>query len=373
MNPYDLSHVPDEPLLRNLDAITASVDRQPAAVLLAHIGEVEARHLHLPAGYDSMFAYCVGKLRMSEDIAYKRIWVARKARRFPAIFLAIADGRVHLSGMYMLIRHFSARNVEGLIAAATHKRKREIQLLIAHRFPQAEVPATIRALPSPAVHVLQQLREEPSANTLDAPPACSTSCGQLAPGQVVPATPTRNDTCLQPTPAPLLARGRVTPLAPKVFSVQFSIPESAEDDLRAIQGLLAHQIPDRNIGKVSAVAYKIARGVLEKRKFAATDRPARARQRRKQRSRHVPAHVRRAVWKRDGGRCTFVSKDGTRCDERGGLEFDHVNEFARGGQATIEGMRLLCRAHNQYAAECTYGAQFMREKREAGAHRADAP
>jgi hypothetical protein len=98
MNPYDLSHVPDAPLVRSLDAITASVDGQPAAVLLAHIGEVEARNLYQPAGYSSMFAYCVGRLHMSEDIAYKRIRVARKARRFPTVFLAIAEGHLHLAG-----------------------------------------------------------------------------------------------------------------------------------------------------------------------------------------------------------------------------------------------------------------------------------
>ena len=30
----------------------------------------------------------------------------------------------------------------------------------------------------------------------------------------------------------------------------------------------------------------------------------------------------------------------------------------------MEGMRLLCRAHNQFAAEQTFGAGFMRTKRE---------
>src|SRR5438045_4039552 len=127
MNPYDLSHVPDAPLVRSIEAI-ATKDCRTTADLLAHLGEVEARKLHLAAGYASMFAYCVGKLHMSEDIAYKRIWVARKARRFPAIFPAIADGRVHLSGMYLLTGHLTRKNVEGLIAAATHKSKREIQL-----------------------------------------------------------------------------------------------------------------------------------------------------------------------------------------------------------------------------------------------------
>jgi hypothetical protein len=77
----------------------------------------------------------------------------------------------------------------------------------------------------------------------------------------------------------------------------------------------------------------------------------------------VPAQVRRAVWDRDQGRCTFVSAKGTRCKARRFLEFDHVDPVARGGQATVDRMRLRCRAHNQYEAERAFGAGFMNRKR----------
>jgi hypothetical protein len=43
---------------------------------------------------------------------------------------------------------------------------------------------------------------------------------------------------------------------------------------------------------------------------------------------------------------------------------DHVDPVARGGLATVAGIRLRCRAHNQYEAERTFGAEFMRHKRE---------
>ena len=46
------------------------------------------------------------------------------------------------------------------------------------------------------------------------------------------------------------------------------------------------------------------------------------------------------------------------------LEFDHIDPVARGGRATVEGMRLRCRAHNQYEAEQALRAGFMRERRE---------
>ena len=37
---------------------------------------------------------------------------------------------------------------------------------------------------------------------------------------------------------------------------------------------------------------------------------------------------------------------------------------ARGGEATVKGLRLRCRAHNQYEADHVFGAGFMNEKRE---------
>jgi len=59
-----------------------------------------------------------------------------------------------------------------------------------------------------------------------------------------------------------------------------------------------------------------------------------------------------------------VSENGQRCESRWSLEYDHVVPVARGGQATVEGIRLRCRGHNQYEADCVFGAGFMSDKRE---------
>jgi len=74
--------------------------------------------------------------------------------------------------------------------------------------------------------------------------------------------------------------------------------------------------------------------------------------------------VKRDVWERDQGQCTFVSDTGRRCESRKFLEYDHVDPVARGGQATVQGLRLRCRGHNQLEAERTFGAGFMSAKRE---------
>ena len=80
-------------------------------------------------------------------------------------------------------------------------------------------------------------------------------------------------------------------------------------------------------------------------------------------SRHIPDAIRRKVYERDGGRCTFVDEGGRRCMETGNVEFDHVDGFARTHLHDADRIRLLCRAHNQHAAEKTYGRAFMERAR----------
>jgi hypothetical protein len=79
-------------------------------------------------------------------------------------------------------------------------------------------------------------------------------------------------------------------------------------------------------------------------------------------SRYVPRKVLREVFARDGGQCAFVSPEGRRCSGREFLEVHHHVPFARGGKASVDNLRLSCRAHNLFLAELDYGRGFMREK-----------
>ena len=55
---------------------------------------------------------------------------------------------------------------------------------------------------------------------------------------------------------------------------------------------------------------------------------------RARRSRYIPAAVRREVWRRDGGCCSYVDPhSGRRCGSRFLLELDHIVPFALGGSA----------------------------------------
>jgi 5-methylcytosine-specific restriction endonuclease McrA len=179
------------------------------------------------------------------------------------------------------------------------------------------------------------------------PEAVRDSVGELVPEQVeAPAA--------RPEPVPPRSQRRL---------IQLTVDQGTYDKLSYAQALLSHAIPSGDVAQVLDRALDALIRETEKRRFAATKKP-RPRQSSTANRRHVPSHVKRAVWERDQGQCTFVSSTGHRCSARKFLEFDHVDPVARGGHASVDRMRLRCRAHNQYEAERVFGAGFMGEKRD---------
>ena len=334
MTRYSRSHLDDQALKLSLGTRAGS-ERAATADFLADIAEFDARRLYVPSGYDSMYAYSLRELRLSEDAAVMRIRAARAARLFPEIFPALAEGRLSLTAVFLLSRHVMdeqgnrAPGGQELVAEAMDKTKGEIQRLIAERFPQPDLPSKLEALA--------------------ATPASPTS-------SPVPERVNRHS----PDAAP---RPKVAPLSAQSFLLQMTIPQSAHDKLRYIQRLLGHAVPSGDLAEVHERAYDALIAQLEKQKFAKASR--RGPLRSSTDPRRIPAHVKGTVWERDGGQCTFVAESGHRCESRKRLEFDHVDPVSIGGEATVDNVRLRCRAHNQYEAECIFGAGFMENKREA--------
>jgi hypothetical protein len=347
MRAYTLTDVDDHELVSHLKSLVVK-DRGTTAEILAHIAEVDSRRLYLPAAHPSMFSYCQKELGFSEEMAFKRIRAARMARKYPVIFAAIADGRLHVSAVVLLSKYLRRDNADELLRAAFHKSKSEIVELLAERFPQADVPTLVRAIPSPS-NSGDQLspgtvpspsfgRVIPSTVELGAPESAAASVMPLqhAPGADV-------STQLSPgTVAP--PRARVEPLAPERYALQTTIRKDTRDKLRRIQELLGHQIARGDVAEVIDRAFDLLLANLEKQKFAATSRPRPVSKRESKNPRHIPAHVKRSVWERDQGQCSYVSDGGHRCPERSRLEFDHADPVARGGEASVETIRLRCRA-----------------------------
>src|SRR5438477_7434759 len=126
MQSFSLSHLSDG----DLDLATErSVGRVGTEIAwhLAHIAESDARRRYLPKGYASMSAYCIQHLGLTEDVALKHIQAARVAHRFPAVFEALADGRLHVSGVCELARWLTSENAPDLLEAAMRRTRAQIR------------------------------------------------------------------------------------------------------------------------------------------------------------------------------------------------------------------------------------------------------
>ena len=115
-----------------------------------------------------------------------------------------------------------------------------------------------------------------------------------------------------------------------------------------MQALGRHVIPSGDPAAIFDRALTLLLQDLERRRCAAVTSPRAARET-VGGSRHIPASVKREVWRRDDGRCAYTGRDG-RCKERSFLEYHHVQPYAAGGAATAANIELRCRAHNGYEA-----------------------
>ena len=281
MNHYSLTHLGNRELLRNCDALVAR-DCATTAELLAHIAEIDARKAHVPEGFRTMLDYCLEHLHLSKDAALKRIQAARAARQFPAIFEAVGGGRVHLTGVGLLVPYLTPENAGALLTAATHRSKEEIQRLLAERFPGSEMLALVQALPA-----------GPAANAGVAVPDRT---GGPPQGANVTDRSRSYAPAHMDSPGP---RAQVTPLAPQRFTLQVTIAQRTYQNLEYARALLAHQLPGGEIAEVLDRALAAYVGQLEKRRFAATRRPRSGRPCASTNPRHIPAEVKHSVWERE--------------------------------------------------------------------------
>jgi hypothetical protein len=251
MQAYELTHLSDEHLLRNLAALLAR-HRQTTVALLAHIAEVDRRRLYAPAGYPSMFAYCVSGLHLSEDAAAKRIHAARAARSYPALFTAMADGKIHLAAACLLAPHLNPDNVDELLAESIHRSKSELEQFLARRFPREDLPTrrpVIRALPASRETqtlrgVPERLRSVESPGLFPAVPLATSTSETSS----MPLEQRQEGSAPQPNKehAPEYVEtsesSRRDPKPRERFLLRVTIGRRVHDKLRYAQALLSHSV-----------------------------------------------------------------------------------------------------------------------------------
>jgi len=210
--PYHLS---DAELVAEVTSL-AIREHEATARLIAHLAELDARRLYLGAGFASLFTYCMEVLRLSEAETYNRIEAARVARKFPAILDRLAQRSLSLTTVCVLASHLTAENCEELLAAASTKSRREVEKLLAERFPRPDVACSVQKLPPPKAVPTQPQR----------------GAGVPSPTVPVPEAPT------PAFPAPAARPAVVTPLAPDRYEMRFTVGGETREKLRLAQDML---------------------------------------------------------------------------------------------------------------------------------------
>jgi HNH endonuclease len=376
-----LKALADDELLAGLSNIVGK-QNQITAEFLAYLAELDARQLFLDLGYPSLFAYCVEALGLCESTAGRYIAAARVCRDHARAFGLVARGELHASALSSMKKHLTAENAAELFELCTRKSARQVEELLAARFPRPDVRDLIRRLPVSARSTL----DVGSTAQVGLPAQKAMARGGDGNGteselQAQGAVPS----AAAPTEA--AKTSRIEPLSADRYGVHFTADGEFRDLLERVRGLAGHRLPSGDLLTLLKRGLKAYERELEKERFAIgrnsrpssgatatpTERallqtevatepsaseaphppPAR-------RTRHYSAAVAREVFVRDGKQCSYVSADGRRCTSRRCLELDHVQPWALGGDNTVANLRVLCRAHNQrYARQC-FGELHLR-------------
>ena len=329
-----LRRVGKQKLMRDFLTVVAD-DRLNTATMLAYIGEIDRRQLYLEDAYPSMFKMCTKHFGMSESIAGKRIRAGRAACRFPRILDMIRKGELHLSGVHQLAKYLTEQNCEEVLERAKHRSMREIDELIAEISPQPDRETVLREL------AIERSVENGDSSEADG------RAGGVASGSI-PASSGKNLTI---------------PLSPRRYRLHVTIGQEAKNAIEELQDLLSHQIPSGDPAVVVERALALLLAETKKKRGAVAKKPRAPTKKTTKKTRVIPAHVRRAVYERDGARCAFIDDNGRRCNSAWQVEFHHCVPFGRDGPHSVDNVELRCRAHNQYEADLEFGKAFMEKKR----------
>ncbi|MDR3606882.1 MAG: HNH endonuclease signature motif containing protein [Oligoflexia bacterium] len=298
----------DSDLLSQTKSLVREETRLTTEVL-HHLREIEARKLFCALGFSSLFEYAVRELGYSEASAQRRIASMRLLKELPQVEDKIKNGDLSLTVVAQAQSFFKQEAKSG--HALTSERKEEVMKSLEGKSSREAERTLIAMSPEPA-------RSRPDC---------------------------------------------VRSVTETVSEIRFTASDELVKDIEKLKGLLAHQHPDLSIGELFQLLAKRAlkeldpgqKEVRPKRMVSApTVKPPETS------PCTIPVATKRAVWRRDGSRCTYVDpKTGRRCESRHRLQIDHRQPKGLGGGNEITNLRLLCAQHNAFEAARVYGREMI--------------
>ena len=379
-------------------------ERHLQGAVIDHLSEIEARGLYLERGFSSLFDYAVRELGYSDAAAARRIGAMRLCADQPDAREGLRDGSLTLSAAAELQWAFDRQRRRGsisgtaaiapagtpaadsapavplppaepeppplvldavgrqkLVEEAAGKSARQVRRMLADLDPELAPPADrVRPLGDGRYEMkatidaeCQQGLEQLRGLLSHVDPRMT--LGQLV-GRLVKEGLDRHD----PGRAPRRARGGSRPADAKADAPRTPTPEQAQGRSAPTAkhaarpaGTVAAPKTDPDAGHHAAPTAE-SQPAVERRpasttKDAAIPVAATPAAKSCASGRAISAGVRRQVWQRDGGRCSYVDpQTGRRCNSTHLIEIDHIVPHALGGGADPGNLRLLCGAHHRH-------------------------
>jgi hypothetical protein len=264
---------------RDIDRRLADLVRSERHLVVQFVVELAGfakRELYRELGYTSLFYYCVRQLGLSKSSAFRRSEVARLIARFPVIADRLAEGRLSIRALVEVREVLSEENHAEVLARAEGKSQEEAELLAVEFKPKPVPRDVVRALPMPPAPLVALSAVPAGTKTPPAPPEV------------------------------------VKPLTPELRRLNVTVSADFMAELEQVRAALSHKCPEGDFEQVVREAFKLVLERDRKRK-ALTDRPRTHSEPPGENDRYVPAAVKRAVWERDQGRCTWPMGKRRRC------------------------------------------------------------
>jgi hypothetical protein len=333
-------------------------ERNALVEFILALSEFAERELWKQLGYPSLFPFLTRELGLSEGLAYFRMKACRLVRDFPEVVEPLRDGRLCVTNVVELSKAITPENRHEVLPRYFHVSKREAEAITVSILPRPVVPtrSVVTAVRAPALTLEVAARAEPNRDA-------EGWHGVLQPVVVAPPTPELPSAPATPSPR---ARAEVEPLTKDHARLHLTVPPRLLEKLAAARDALSHSNPGATDAEVLEAALDALLAAATKRK-GLTDRPLK--RPRAAKGDGIPAHVKRAVWLRDEGRCQWKLASGEICGATYQLELDHREPRALGGPPTVDNIELHCRPHNLQAAREVFGDAFMDQftrKRRAG-------
>jgi hypothetical protein len=334
------------------------------ADFLVALAEFDARRLWVELGHASLFYFLHRELALSKGAAFYRKTAAELIQRFPEVVEPLRHGRLCLTTIVELAKVITPENRAEVLPRFFQLSKQEAK----------EVSAEISPVAAPLRDVVTVARAPELSLAASRAPDLGQSVhpANQPPADDVPAALARPR-----APAPTeTAPETVEPLTCELSRMHVTVTRRLVKKLEQARAALSHSHPGASLAEVIESGLDLLLDRHAKRNGLV--KKPRSQPRPSSDPDRIPAHVRRAVWRRDGGRCQWPVASGGVCGSTVRAELHHRTARARGGPPTVENLLTVCDVHHDLATRREFGDALVdeitrrRRGRAAGAPRSSA-